>query len=151
MNRLYIILTFILIITFPEYSLSQSCKYFYKINCAHDENSLYKIHEKSINKKSVTGQVTQIEMEIFYGRDYKIIICGDEVFGNIFDFKIKDIENNIMYDNANDNYSSSFEFSALESKNIIIEVVVPDTNEGYKAKGCLGILIEYKLSVKTGF
>ena len=103
MSRLYIIIIFVLIITSPEYSLSQSCKDFYKINCDYDENSSYKIHEKSINKKSVTGQETQIEMEIFFGKDYKITICGDEEFGNIFDFKIKDIKDNIMYDNTNDN------------------------------------------------
>ena len=61
----------------------------------------------------------------------------------------------LLYDNAQDSYSSFIEFTAEGAMSLIIEVIVPGDESKMKLKvretGCVGVLIEHIKSKKTGF
>ncbi len=62
----------------------------------------------------------------------------------------------LLYDNAEDSYSPSIEFTAQGSMSLIIEVSVPgESNNTRKLKinesGCVGVLIEHVKGRHTGF
>ncbi len=63
----------------------------------------------------------------------------------------------LLYDNANDSYANSLEFTAEGNKSLIIEIIVPGDSGGNTSKleiremGCVGVLIEYAKSRQSGF
>jgi len=61
----------------------------------------------------------------------------------------------LLYDNADDGYKNFIEFTAEGSMSLIIEVVVPGSDNKSKLKiretGCVGVLIEHNKAKKVGF
>lgn len=139
----------ILCISFYGYAQdSQVCKDFY-LKCKADSSNYWSINEKSHTFNVFPGSVVEIKMEILKGKDYQVSLCGDDFIGNVFHYKILDKENKLLYDNEDDGFSTTFSFSCLETKDIKLDIKIPDT--GSSASGCLGVLIEETLSVSTGF
>ncbi|MBL4710572.1 MAG: hypothetical protein JKY48_19260 [Flavobacteriales bacterium] len=61
----------------------------------------------------------------------------------------------MLYDNADDGYSSKIEFTAEGPMSLIIRVIIPGSGNKSKLKiremGCVGVLIEHVKSRKVGF
>lgn len=127
---------------------SQNCKDFY-LKCDFDEREYWSINELSSSFNMSLDSFAEIEMEIFKAKDYRISICGDDIMGNNLHFTIFDTDDNLLYDNGDDDNALIFSFSCTETQNIRINL---ETN-GIKSskKGCLGILIQETLTIKTGF
>ena len=61
----------------------------------------------------------------------------------------------LLYDNSQDGFAKSIEFTAEGAMSLIVEVTVPGSQSKMKLKvretGCVGVLIEHTKSQKTGF
>lgn len=77
---------------------------------------------------------------------------GDATSSNKPKFKLV---KELLYDNAQDNFSNQLEFTAENSMSLIIEVSVPGDGSKSKLKiremGCVGVLIEHIKSRQAGF
>ncbi|MEQ8909228.1 MAG: hypothetical protein RIC95_08550 [Vicingaceae bacterium] len=61
----------------------------------------------------------------------------------------------LLYDNAENAYANTIEFTAEGSMSLILEITIPGESAGGKLKiremGCVGVLIEHQKSKNTGF
>jgi hypothetical protein len=103
------------------------------------------------------GSTSKMRCVIYKGMDYRMTVCCDNALGSDINFKILDAKTNEeLYDNAKNEGEKQFEFQSASTRQLIIEVTVP-TGESKSEKGkpvdaaCVGLLIEHKVSDKTGF
>lgn len=101
------------------------------------------------------GSTSKIRCVIYKGMDYRINVCcetGDKAIYKIFDAKT----NELLYDNATAQNEPLFEFQSTASRQLIIEVTVPngatsaDKHKPMEA-ACVGLLIEHKVTERQGF
>jgi len=153
----------------PLFAISQDCVDYHKKNCVSkaigsgEDAEGYKYNIASKSALMFKGQSSEFRFDIHQGKDYRISICSDPVLGKGVTFQIFDFEENtLLYDSQKDNYAREFEFSVLMTRNvkIIINVPADETTKkssayGLKQKntqmGCVGVLIESMITVKTGF
>lgn len=144
----------------------RKCFGYQRDSCPDSENVYYKHHEDSRSALFVKGQSSKTVIEIFNGRDYRISLCWDPVLGNRIGFKILDREtDNVLYDNSTDEFSSEFEFTVTQSREIIVQISVPGESDLSKAQGnedlilvrkdremgCVGVLVEHMITPSKGF
>lgn len=144
----------------------RKCFGYQRDSCKRSQNMYYKVQDKSRSALFVKGQTSKTRMYIYNGRDYRISLCWDPVLGNRVGLKIIDDETgNTLYDNSTDEFSSEFEFTVTQSRDIVIEVSVPgesgfsrtDGNEEIvlirkdREMGCVGVLIEHMITPTKGF
>lgn len=144
----------------------RKCFGYQRDSCAVSENIYYKIHEASRSALFLKGQTSETILTIYNGRDYRVSLCWASVLGNRILYKIIDRDTeSVLYDNANDNYSSDFEFTVAQTREVVIEVTVPGSSdlaqatsedelifvEKDKEMGCVGVLIEHMITPSKGF
>jgi hypothetical protein len=98
---------------------------------------------------------SKIRCVIYKGMDYRINVCvetGDKAVYKIFDART----NELLYDNSTAQNEPLFEFQSTASRQLIIEVTVPNgATSADKHKpmdaACVGLLIEHKVTARQGF
>ena len=145
MKRIYFVLVFFT----PIFLFAQVCPDLH-LKCCHSDQQGFAMHEISNTFKLNNDSNIELELEIFNGKDYFISICGDDNLGNILNLKILNNNNDIIFDNSKENYILQFDFSCIQTQSIKLIVEIPGLN-GVNISGCLGVLVEHKLSAKTGF
>jgi len=107
----------------------------------------------SVSFLFTAGQKRQVPLTLYAGKDYRIMVCGNSIFNDVILFKILKEDGQVIYDNSKFNYLLDIEFSSQNSQSAFIEIEVPDlaVTDSLKPKGCIGVLIEDMVSVKTGF
>lgn len=103
------------------------------------------------------GSTSKIRCVIYKGMDYRINVCSESAIGEKMNYKIFDAKTNeLLYDNATAQNESLFEFQSTASRQLIIEVSVPngatsaDKHKPMEA-ACVGLLIEHKVTDRQGF
>lgn len=103
------------------------------------------------------GSVSKMRCVVYKGMDYRISVCCETILGDKVNFKIYDGRTNEeLFDNTKNDNAQQFEFQAATTRQLIIEATVP-AGEVKEEKGkaenaaCVGLLIENKVSDKTGF
>ena len=95
------------------------------------------------------GQTSELNMVAYGGEEYYISVCAHRKFGDI-QFKI--LEDNdsrtVLYDNSVDEFSTSIIFSNENTRNLIIEVTVPDGKS--QERRCVGVLIQFRKNEEGG-
>ena len=144
----------------------RKCYGYQRDSCSNSENMYYKVHDASRSALFLKGQTSKTVFTIYNGRDYRISICWAPVLGNRILFKIIDsYTESVLYDNANDEFSSDFEFTVAQTTEIYVEVTVPGSSdlanvtsndelifvEKDKEMGCVGVLIEHMITPTKGF
>ena len=144
MNRIYIVLLAALL-SIPVISRAQDCTDYHQFHCLFaDYTFFYSRQSKSALFKP--GQTSELKIIAYSGEDYYVSVCGHRKLGNI-QFRI--LEDNpakkVIYDNAMDEYSESVIFSNDVTRNLIIEVSVPEV-EGRDAndRRCVGVVIQFR-------
>ncbi|MBI9065699.1 MAG: hypothetical protein JEZ09_00325 [Salinivirgaceae bacterium] len=172
-KQLIKITTFVIVISLPLLGFSQTNDYtvrkcfgYQKDSCKISRNIFYKVHNESRSALFLKGQTSQTPITIYNGRDYRISLCWDHVLGNQIQFRLLDREtNDLLYDNATDEFSSDFEFTVTQTREIIIEISIPGSSSLVEAMGndeliivrkdtdmgCLGVLIEHMITPTKGF
>jgi len=140
-----ILILFALMLLAPGALYSQDCTDYHQYHCVYaDYTFFYSRQSKSALFKP--GQSSEIKIIAYNGEDYYIAICAHRKFGNVRFRLIEDNDSRkVFYDNAKDNYSESITFSNDVTRNMIIEVSVPegdpsDSND----RRCVGLVIEFR-------
>lgn len=148
----------VVILVFGHFTMSsaQSCQGFHKISrCAERHSSDFKQYGQAKSAAIIVGQKYKSQV-VFYGeKDYIVSVCTEVDYKDIH-FTIYDKTNNqLIYDNAEDNYNNGVGFSVEKTSNMEIEVEVLYEKEGdvdpddYRV--CMGIQILWRKIPRMGF
>ena len=162
MRKLGYTIALLTCVLFSAVSTAQMCNSYHaeKKACPPSTDN-FKINGQSRSAMMYKGQKSKLNV-IFHDRqDYRISICPQSILGEQVSFKIKDGKSlDILYDNNDEDGTLIFEFSCEQTQRLVLEIEVPDDGEGSGSKlsklkssasGCMGILIEYMATPKTGF
>lgn len=141
---------------------TSACGSFHKTAC-HMEGSkadrkAFQYNSQSKSGLFAQGSTSKMRCVVYKGMDYRMTVCCEtSVLGDKINFKIFDGRTQeLLFDNAKNENTQQFEFQAGSTRQLVIEVTVP-TGEVKEEKGkpqdaaCVGMLIEHKVSEKTGF
>lgn len=137
------------------------CGQFHRKYCVFDDKGKDEKWQYNAQSKSGLfnqGMVSKLRCVIYKGMDYRISVCcetdklGDKINYKIFDSRT----NELLFDNASADNVQSFEFQSVSTRQLVIEVMVPQgATEKDKHKStdaaCVGLLIEHKITDKQGF
>ena len=141
---LYIIL-FISFSCITNYSVAQDCTEYHQYHCLYaDYTYFYSKQSKSALFRK--GQTSELKIVAYGGEDYYVAVCAHRTFGDI-QFRILEDNDkrNLIYDNATDDFKESISFSNSLTRNLIIEVSVPDEDgKDPSDRRCVGVVIEYR-------
>jgi len=150
---------FTAIISFSAFSQAGVCGQFHKKYCILEKEKgtkwLYNAQSKSglFNQ----GMVSKLRCVIYKGMDYRVSVCCETVLGDKVSYKIYDARTNeMLFDNSTADNTQIFEFQSISTRQLIIEVVVPQgatEKDKHKSENaaCVGLLIENKVTDKQGF
>jgi hypothetical protein len=103
------------------------------------------------------GQTSKIRCVIYKGMDYRVNVCCETALGDKLNYKIFDARTSeLLYDNATAQNEPIFEFQSTSTRQLIIEVTVPNgatSQDKHKPMdaACVGLLIEHKVTARQGF
>lgn len=140
---------------------TSACGQFHKTACHMEgskaDNKAFQYNSQSKSGLFAQGTTSKMRCVVYKGMDYRMTVCCETILGDKINFKIFDGRTQeLLFDNAKNEDAPQFEFSAGSTRQLVIEVTVP-TGEVKEQKGkpqdaaCVGMLIEHKVSEKTGF
>jgi len=140
---------------------TSACGQFHKTACVMEgtkaDRKAFAYNAQSKSGLFAQGSTSKMRCVVYKGMDYRMTVCCETVLGEKINFKIFDGRTQeLLFDNAKNEDASQFEFSAGSTRQLVIEVTVP-TGEVKEQKGkpvdaaCVGMLIEHKVSERTGF
>lgn len=148
-------------VAFTQASVAQSsvCGNFHRKYCTFEDDKKAKWQYNAQSRSGLfnQGMVSKLRCVIYKGMDYRISVCCETILGEKVSYKIYDSRTNeLLFDNATADDTQTFEFQSVSTRQLIIEVMVPQgatEKEAHKATdaACVGLLIEHKLTDKQGF
>ncbi len=142
MRKLFVFIA-LLIITIPIV-LAQDCTGFHKYHCLYADYSFY-YSKQSKSTLMSHGQTTSLNIVAYGGEEYYVGLCAHRKFGDLKMRILEDSEEKtVIYDNAQDDFAQNVTFINEKTRNLIIEVSVPEDKSDENNRRCVGILIEYK-------
>jgi len=147
-------LLFLFLFTFPLIGLGQACFDYHKSACFPEPSRFtYEYNNYSVSFQFKAGQARSFTVKLYAGKDYRITLCGDEVFNGVISFKIQREDGKVIYDNSTQDYILNTEFSSIKSQNVDFVIEAPQmiSPDGFEIEGCIGVLIEDMVTIKTGF
>jgi hypothetical protein len=144
------------------FAQSSVCGQFHRTKCvmegSKDDDRAFMYNAQSKSGLFAQGATSKLRCVVYKGMDYRLTVCAEtDILGDAIQFKIYDAKTNEeLFNNTKEEGSKQFEFSSSSTRQLVIEVMIP-TGETKEAKGkpvdaaCVGLLIEHKVSDKTGF
>jgi hypothetical protein len=141
------------------YSQAGVCGQFHKKYCVLEKQKNEKWQYNAQSKSGLfnQGMTSKLRCVIYKGMDYRISVCCETVLGDKVNYKILDARTSeMLFDNATAEDTQVFEFQSVSTRQLIIEVMVPQgatEKDKHKATdaACVGLLIEHKITDKQGF
>ena len=135
---------------------SQQCSDYYKLNCLPKKSSFtYNINNLSSSFLLYSGDKQEIAITLESNKDYRLTICADSIFDNVIQFIILNNKGVELYNNSVNDFKLDIEFLNKLTQDVIFEISTPEqpisVADTVKSKGCIGVLIEEMVTVKTGF
>lgn len=154
-----ITIIFSALISFSMFSQAGVCGQFHKKYCVLEKTKNEKWQYNAQSKSGLfnQGMVSKLRCVIYKNMDYRISVCCETVLGDKVSYKIFDSRTNeMLFDNSAAEDTQVFEFQSVSTRQLVIEVVVPQgATEKDKHKStnaaCVGLLIEHKITDKQGF
>ena len=102
-----------------------------------------------LNKVKLVGDdTTELVLTFFEGQDYRILLCAPPELGNI-EFKISDMNGNLLFSNKDHFYTPSWNFKVNETDNYFIQMSLANSNgnveEEIPLQGSVAVLLGFKL------
>ncbi|MBN1117617.1 MAG: hypothetical protein JXA77_10450 [Bacteroidales bacterium] len=121
----------------------QDCTGYHQYHCTYADYT-YFYSRQSKSALFSPGQEGEMHFIAYADEEYYVSICAHKKMGDI-QFKIFEDspERNLIYDNSSDGFSPSVVFRNERTRNLIIEVKIPDKGND-KERRCVGVLIEFK-------
>jgi hypothetical protein len=141
------------------FSQASACGQFHKKYCVLEGSSSGNWQYNAQSKSGLfnQGMVSKLRCVIYKGMDYRVSVCCETVLGDKVNYKIFDSRTNeLLFDNSTAEDTQVFEFQSASTRQLVIEVVVPqgatEKNKHKSAQAaCVGLLIEHKITDKQGF
>lgn len=141
------------------FSQAGVCGKFHQKYCVLEKakNEKWQYNAQSKSGLFNQGMTSKLRCVIYKGMDYRISVCCETVLGDKVSYKILDARTSeMLFDNATAEDTQMFEFQSVSTRQLIIEVMVPQgATEKDKHKStdaaCVGLLIEHKVTDKAGF
>lgn len=141
------------------FSQASACGQFHKKYCVLEGSRAGNWQYNAQSKSGLfnQGMVSKLRCVIYKGMDYRVSVCCETVLGDKVNYKIFDSRTNeLLFDNSTAEDTQVFEFQSVSTRQLVIEVVVPQgATEKNKHKSsdaaCVGLLIEHKITDKQGF
>ncbi len=129
----------------PIWTVAQDCTDYHQYHCVYADYSFF-YSRQSKSALFRPGQTSELKIVAYTGEDYYIAVCAHHKFGDI---RLRILEDTpaqrVIYDNAKNNYEESITFSNQVTRNLIIEVSVPEGDEkSANDRRCLGVVIEFR-------
>ncbi|HXB40176.1 MAG TPA: hypothetical protein VNZ49_06510 [Bacteroidia bacterium] len=159
MKKIFLILGVCL--SFSTIAQTSACGQFHKTGCHMEgtkaDRKAFQYNSQSKSGLFAQGTTSKLRCVVYKGMDYRMTVCCDAALGDKINFKIFDGRTQeLLFDNTKNDGTKQFEFQAGSTRQLVIEVTVP-TGEVKEEKGkpvdaaCVGLLIEHKVSERTGF
>ena len=135
---------------------SQQCPDYYKSNCFPKKSSfIYDVNNSSSSFLLYSGDKQDIHISLESNIDYRITICADSIFDNVIQFIILNKQGVELYNNSTNNFKLDIEFTSEINHDVVFEISTPQQamsiNDLVISNGCIGVLIEEMVTIKTGF
>lgn len=139
------VLVIMIIFSSISYSGWAQCKGFAKKICKL-ELSPY-VHDGNYHAAILTeGEEAELYKTFYSDQEYRIAICGSEALPSV-QFKIIDNNRKVLYDNADNDYSTTWDFRLEDSQQLKIAVKIPvakNTSEmSAPQSGCVAIMFGF--------
>ena len=140
--------TFLLMIFFSPQTQAQ-CKGFAKKICKAELGDY--THDGNFHAAILTeGEEAELYKTFYSDQEYRIAICGADNIPDV-EFKVVDVNRNVLYDNKTSQYSKFWDFKLESSQQlkIVIKVVTSGTAASTAAdaappSGCVSIMFGFK-------
>jgi hypothetical protein len=158
MKNKYIFIISILSVFLTGILQAQDCTDYHQYHCPYgDYTFFYSRQSKSALFRQ--GQTSELRITVYGGEDYYIAVCAHRKFGDIrFRIMEDNEEKTLIFDNADDEMAESIIFSNDITRNLILEVSVPESKTSSIEKRCVGVVIQFRKTDqadnypgKTGF
>jgi hypothetical protein len=104
------------------------------------------VHNGQLNSASLAvGETAELELTFYAGQEYRILICGQEVFKEV-NFKLKDKNDKEIF-NSEGKPEKFWDFKVASTQQLKLEVttVGDDSNKsGIVESGCVSVLVGFK-------
>lgn len=154
-------ITIALFFALGQSAISQpsACSNFHRKYCIFEDDKKGNWQYNAQSKSGLfnMGMVSKLRCVIYKGMDYRISVCCEAILGEKVNYKIYDARTNeLLFDNKTAEDTQTFEFQSISTRQLIIEVMVPQgatEKEQHKATdaACVGLLIEHKVTDRQGF
>jgi len=140
---LYSLLFVSLLAAMPTETQAQ-CKSFTKKTCIPNLDPY--IYNGQFNSAQLSeGDVAELLLTFYADQEYRVSICNQANLGKV-QFQIYDTEKNLLYDNADNDYVSMWDFKSNSTQQLIVRVTIPqeENRSGIVQTGCVSILVGFK-------
>lgn len=140
---LYTLLTVGIFISIPLSTQAQ-CKGFAKKICKLELEPY--LHDGNYHAAVLTeGEEAELYKTFYSEQEYRISVCGSDLLPNI-QFEVIDANRNVLYNNKDNDYATSWDFKLESSQQLKILIKVPVNNEGAEniISGCVAIMFGFK-------
>lgn len=126
--KYFLSLVIVAVLSTSAFSQTAVCGQFHRKFCVFEDtkgaNWQYNAQSKSglFNQ----GMVSKLRCVIYKGMDYRISVCCETILGEKVNYKIFDARTNeLLFDNKAAEDTQIFEFQSVTTRQLVIEVVVP--------------------------
>ncbi|HET6227391.1 MAG TPA: hypothetical protein VFF27_13995 [Bacteroidia bacterium] len=91
------------------------------------------------------GKTISLNLSFFAGKDYRIIVCSEEILGDVT-FKIIDKSKKVVFNSADNDHPDFWDFKAKSTQPLTVEVTSPpsQSTSSVVPSGCLSIIVGFK-------
>jgi hypothetical protein len=92
-----------------------------------------------------SGQKTELKLTFSSGQDYRILVCSEEILGEVT-FKVKDLAGKILFDSKDFDNPDFWDFKVQSTQQFTVVVTVPPSNSpsSVPPSGCVSIIVGFK-------
>lgn len=123
---------------------AQQCKDYVKKKC------LPKISPFTQNGQMNTatlsaGQNSEMNLTFYAGQDYRILVCAEEVLGDV-SFKVMDMSHKVVFDSRENDNPDFWDFKVKNTEQLIVHVDVPksQSSASIPPSGCVSVMVGFK-------
>jgi len=126
----------------PNYLLAQ-CNEYTKKECI-PQLTPYTFNGQLNNAVLSEGEIAELQLTFYKDQEYRILVEGESGLGDI-QFQLLDTDYNLLYDNADEDYTKLWDFMVESTDDFIIRVLVPENQAKTQTEsGCVSILVGFR-------
>lgn len=90
------------------------------------------------------GDYLNVYKSFFRGKTYRVVVICDKNLPDLH-FTIKDMAGKIIYDNTQDKYPKTWDYTSDRNQNLMVSLSIPWDKNSIPKSGCVAIILGYKI------